>query len=114
MGLSFSQAFGDYTVPHETIMNNAINTLGLSALGKCIPFDIEVVKSALQKGDEHLNTLSLKRWDAASGFVFSGSNMQQIPCGLAILFRQHGITAWSSAQGVCLLKATAKKLAERM
>lgn len=116
MGLSFSEAFGNHLIPHEKIMESAIHTLGLNALARCIPFSIAEISTALAKGDEHLNTLCIKDWDAAAGFVFIRTKneevMHQIPCSFARLLHEHGITSYSCAQGVCVLKCAAKQIAK--
>ena len=113
MGLSFSQAFGNHTVPHEQIMQNAINVLGLDALAQLVPFSIDEIKAALAAGDTALNSLPIKKWDYAAGFIINGNNVQPIPCQLAELLTQHGIDAWSPSQCVSLLKSTARLLAEK-
>ena len=113
MGLSFSQAFGNHTVPHEQVMQNAINVLGLDALAQLVPFTVDEVKAALDAGDNALNTLPIKKWDMASGFIINGNNVQPIPCQLSALLSQHGIDAWSPSQCVSLLKSTARQIAEK-
>lgn len=116
MGISFSEAFGNHLIPHEKIMESALHTLGLNALARCIPFSIAEISTALDKGDEHLNTLCIKDWDAAAGFVFIRTKneeiMHQIPCSFARLLQEHGITSYSCAQGVCVLKYAAKQIAK--
>lgn len=113
MGLSFSQAFGNHTIPHETVMNNAINVLGLDALAQLVPFTVDEVKAALAAGDTALNTLPIKKWDMASGFIINGNHVQPIPCQLSALLSQHGIDAWSPSQCVSLLKTVARLIAEK-
>lgn len=113
MGLSFSQAFGNHTIPHETVMNNAINVLGLDALAQLVPFTVDEVKAALAAGDNALNTLPIKKWDYAAGFIINGNNVQPIPCQLSGLLVQHGIDAWSPSQCVSLLKTVARQIAEK-
>lgn len=113
MGLSFSQAFGNHTVPHEQVMLNAINVLGLDALAQLVPFSIDEVKAALDAGDNALNSLPLKKWDYAAGFIINGNNVTSIPCQLSGLLVQHGIDAWSLSQCVSLLKSTARLVAEK-
>lgn len=113
MGLSFSEAFGNHTVPHETVMHNAINVLGLDALAQLVPFSIDEIKAALAADDTALNTLPIKKWDYAAGFIINGNNVQPIPCQLAGLLTQHGIDAWSPSQCVSLLKTVARQIAEK-
>lgn len=113
MGLSFSEAFGNHTIPHETVMNNAINVLGLENLAQLVPFTVDEVKAALAAGDNALNTLPIKKWDYAAGFIINGNNVQPIPCQLSALLSQHGIDAWSPSQCVSLLKTVARQIAEK-
>lgn len=113
MGLSFSQAFGNHTIPHETVMNNAINVLGLDALAQLVPFTVDEVKAALASGDNALNTLPIKKWDYAAGFIINGNHVQPIPCQLSVLLSQHGIDSWSPSQCVSLLKTVARQIAEK-
>ena len=72
MSLSFSEAFGNHTVPHEQVMSNAINVLGLDKLAQLVPFSIDEVKVALTTGDTALNSLPIKKWDYAAGFIING------------------------------------------
>lgn len=111
---SFSQAFGDASVPHESVMRSAVATLGLSNLAPLIPFTKEHIKAAIESGDEHLNTLPIKEWDRAAGFVFTRTDeeefMHRVPSGLTPLLLQHGINAYSCSQCVSLLKYAAKQI----
>ena len=113
---SFSQAFGDASVPHESVMGSAVAELGLSNLAPLIPFTKEQIKSALNSGDEHLNSLPIKEWDRAAGFIFTRTDeeesMHRVPSGLTPLLLQHGINAYSCSQCVSLLKHAAKLLAK--
>ena len=113
MGLSFSTAFGNHTVPHEQVMLNAINVLGLDNLAQLVPFSIDEIKVALDAGDKALNSLPIKKWDYAAGFIINGNIVQPIPCQLAALLSQHGIDTWSPSQCVSLLKSTARLVAEK-
>lgn len=111
---SFSQAFGDASVPHESVMRSAVATLGLSNLAPLIPFTKAQIKAALESGDEHLNTLPIKEWDRAAGFIFTRTDeeefMHRVPSGLTPLLLQHGINAYSCSQCVSLLKYAAKQI----
>ena len=116
MNRSFSKAFGDASVPHESVMGSAVAELGLSNLAPLIPFTKEQSKSALDSGDEHLNTLPIKEWDRAAGFVFTRTDTEEsihrVPSGLTPLLLQHGINAYSCSQCVSLLKHAAKLIAK--
>lgn len=99
---------------HQYIYRRAIMRFGgLKAIEPFIPFSLEEIKKALAKGDEHLNTLNMKRWDNASGFYCQGSECCIAPSPIWNLYRQHHVTSASCSQSVCLLKEAARWLAER-
>ena len=116
MNRSFSKAFGDASVPHESVMGSAVAELGLSNLAPLIPFTKEQIKAALESVDEHLNTLPIKEWDRAAGFIFTRTDEEEfvhrVPSGLTPLLLQHGINAYSCSQCVSLLKHAAKLIAK--
>lgn len=64
---------------------------------------VEKVKQALARGDEHLNTIPLVKWD------FMGCN-PTLRTNLAEAFKEHG-DFWSMAGSVCCLKQAAKDAA---
>ena len=99
---------------HQYIYRRAIMRFGgLKAIEPFIPFSLEEIKKALAKGDEHLNTLDMRKWDNASGFYCQGSECRIIPSPIWNLYRQHHVTSVSCSQSVCLLKEAARWLAER-
>ena len=101
-------------LPHQYIYRRAIMRFGgLDAIKPLIPFSLEEIKKALAKGDEHLNTLEMRRWDNASGFYCQGSECRIAPSPIWNLYREHHVTSASCSQGVCLLKEAARMLAER-
>ena len=95
---------------HEEIYTRAIELLGgLDAVIPYIPFSLEEIQEAI-KEDEHLNNLSMKKWDRASGFISDRqSNVIFVGGGLWNLYRKAGINAASCAQGVCVLKEAARQ-----
>ena len=106
---------------HSDIYGRAIDLLGgLDAVAQYIPFPMDVIRRAL-KTDPHLNNTSMRRWDEAAGFqcgVFGNRHRGQAECrptgdGLWNLYRQHGITGASCAEGVCILKEAARRLVAR-
>jgi hypothetical protein len=98
---------------HREIYTRAINILGgLDAVIPYIPFSLEEIKEAL-KTDEHLNNLSMQKWDLASGFRCHQANCDLVGGGVWHLYRKAGINSASNAQGVCLLKEAARQWAER-
>ena len=101
-------------ISHKEIYTRAINLFGgLDAVIPYIPFTLERIQEAL-KTDEHLNNLSMDRWDYASGFK-SGRQGSVVFIGGGVwnLYREVGINAASNSQGVCLLKEAARQWAER-
>lgn len=101
-------------VPHQYIYRRAIMRFGgLDAIKPLIPFSVVQVREALAKGDEHLNTLDIRKWDSAAGFYVKGYDCKIMPSPIWNLYRQHHVTSASCSQGVCLLKEAARMLAER-
>ena len=99
---------------HQYIYRRSIMRFGgLKAIEPFIPFSLEEIKKALAKGDEHLNTLDMRKWDNASGFYCKGSECCIVPSPIWNLYRQHHVTSVSCSQSVCLLKEAARWLAER-
>ena len=101
-------------ISHREIYSRAINLLGgLDAVIPYIPFKLDEIKKAL-KEDEHLNNLSMDKWDYVSGFR-SGrqGSMTFIGGGVWNLYRKAEINSASNAQGVCLLKEAARQWVER-
>lgn len=94
-------------VPHKEKMEFLVNYLGYEQVKKCIPFSLAEIKKALIK-DKHLNNLPLKDWDKAAGLISVFGRVQQVPSQLVCLYRQHGINAFSQADGVCILKECAR------
>ena len=97
--------------PHTEKLQFLVNYLGYEQVKKCIPFTIAQIKNALVK-DKHLNNLPLEEWDRAAGLISVGGNVQRVPSMLVNLYRQHGITAYSQSEGVCILKECARMWAE--
>lgn len=106
---------------HSEIYGRAIDRLGgLDAVAPYIPFPVDVIRKAL-KTDPYLNNTPIRAWDVAAGFrcgVFGNAHRQHYesrPTGLGLwyLCRMHGITSMSAAEGVCVLKEAARRLAAR-
>lgn len=99
---------------HQYIYRRAITRFGgLKVIKPLIPFSLEEIKEALAKGDEHLNTLDISKWDSAAGFYIKGNDCAIMPSPIWNLYRQNHVTSASCSQGVCLLKEAARWLAER-
>ena len=100
-------------ISHKEIYTRAINLFGgLDAVIPYIPFTLEQIQNAL-KTDEHLNNLSMAKWDLASGFVCKNADVHHVGGGVWNLYLKAGINAASNSQGVCLLKEAARQWAER-
>lgn len=104
---------------HSEVYARAIDFLGgLDAVARFIPFPVEIIREKL-KTDSDLNNTPIRAWDVAAGFqcgVLGNSHRMQYDCrptggGLWYLYRQHGITGASCADGVCVLKEAARLLA---
>ena len=95
---------------HE-YMNRIIIHLGLENIKPYIPYSISFLKGKL-KEDIHLNNTSISNWDRAAGFIDRGSRFIAMHDGITNLFRRNGITSYSCAEGVCILKEAARILIE--
>ena len=88
---------------HRDIYRRAITRFGgLKAIKPLIPFSLEEIKEALAKGDEHLNTLDIRKWDSAAGFYVKGYDYALMPSPIWYLYRQNHVTSASCSQGVCM------------
>lgn len=104
---------------HEEKYTTIVNRLGYDSVKALIPFSRTTIINALET-DEHLNNLSLRKWDDATGFktVYHGYYLKPrttyIPTNdkLVQLCRSKGVTCFSLAQLVCILKRCAVMWAE--
>ena len=98
---------------HSEKYSRIINRLGgVKAILPYIPYSIEVLQKAYEK-DIYFNTLSMCKWDTASGFWCSLGNAELIPGAPIIRFyARHGLTSISNAESVCILKEAARILVE--
>lgn len=98
---------------HSEIYGRAIDLLGgVDAVWQYVPFSLEEIKAALPK-DKHLNNLSMREWDMASGFICRGADCRPVGGGIWALYRKAGINCASNSDGVCILKECARLMAER-
>lgn len=111
--LSFKQAVhADETTDFNELYDKMINYLGgLNKLIPCSPFDFETLKQAYAQ-DKAFNTLSIKTWDRAAGYAFSGIKREDLPSSLRELLLLNGIAVYSASECVCLLKQTARRWVE--
>lgn len=105
----------------EEIFGRYIELLGgLDVVSGYIPFSLDVLREKYAE-DKNLNNTPINAWDVAAGFrTGPGWNVyrqcyccQRVGGGLWVLYRQHGITSASCADGVCILKEAARRLIER-
>lgn len=119
MGVDFKQALGlTDNMTHSQKYQAIVVALGYKQVKRCIPFSIALIKMAL-KEDENLNNLVLSEWDEASGFRgpyrFSrGSNNVYVGSPLTRLYAKIGVTSFSNADGVCILKECARMWVEEL
>lgn len=116
--MDFKEAFNlTDEMTHAERYTTIINGLGYESVKRCIPFSLEEIKTAL-KTDKHLNNLALTTWDAAAGaksFKSATTGKLEWILGdsrLLSLCRNKGITCYSPAELVCILKRCAVMWAE--
>ena len=104
---------------HE-YMGRVIKKLGVENIKPYMPYNIDVLKKDLNEGDMHLNNTNIERWDRAGGFqqIYNARSRTieylRISSGLTDLLHHNGITCYSSADTVCILKETARMLCEEV
>ena len=104
-------------IPWREYIRRVIDKLGIDNIKPYIPYDIEYLRERI-KHDIHLNNTEMERWNVAAGFMSvidkkAGSQYYKpIPYGVSYLFLSKGITTFSPADGVCVLKETARILCE--
>lgn len=101
-------------VSHREKYDRVISGLGgVDAIQPYIPYPIDTLRKAYAK-DIYFNTLPMRHWDRASGFIVSLGNCRaNRSARIWDLYRQHDITAISNAESVCLLKEAARILVEQ-
>lgn len=77
-------------VEHARKYDLLAKKIGVEKIKSLIPVSSAKVRSALERGDKHLNTISLRKWDNAA---------------LNLSLRERGL---SLSEGVCVLKHVAK------
>lgn len=84
-----------------------IDGLGFKMLRTWIPVSDESIKEAYAK-DKNLNNIPLEDWDRWAGAKASPTNVSWKPYSLRTLVAERtGVTTFSLAECVCLLKQTA-------
>lgn len=100
-------------MPYETKYTEIVEALGYESVKKCIPFSLKSLQEAYET-DENLNNLGIGTWDKAAGFSYNMShrggmgNYLCIGSPLITQYRNIGVTQYSCADGVCILKQCAK------
>lgn len=101
-------------MPHRIKYANVINLLGYENVCKCIPFTEKELREIYAKDPEHLNSTKadLNRWDIAGGFICNDPDVYPTRSMLRTLLKGKGVTCYSCAEGVCILKECAKQMME--
>ena len=109
----------DETLSFDQKYDELINYLGgLDAVAQYVPFSKERIETALNKGDDRLNTLPMTTWNTAAGFRYTRQDRRErisfVPSNSNLwgLFMTYGITSASPSQCVCLLKRAAVRMVE--
>lgn len=98
---------------HSEVYGRIIDFLGgLEAVAPYIPFEILYLREKLKR-DPWFNNTDMSKWDDATGFRCSFGGGFYVSGGLFDLYRKHGITSVSCAEGVCILKEAARRLCEQ-
>lgn len=94
----------------EQYYDKTIQALGYEAVKRCVPFELPELRSMYRR-DRNFN-IKQKIWQNASGLVFSTATGKCyfIDSPLRDLLRKNGITLWSQAEAVCLLKRCAERM----
>lgn len=76
-------------IKHAKKYESLANEIGIERLKSLIPASPQKVRSALEKGDEHLNTVSLMKWDKAASFVEGPLSLSEKVCLLKHVAKWH-------------------------
>ena len=125
--MNINEKFGfNADTPFEEKYGAVIDYLGEENVRVLIPVDnVESLKAAYSN-DKHLNNIPLKKWDIASGYIsyvdnykrqqykqtWNGYFLKNSPKNLAELLVSKGITSFSVAECVCILKECARRWVE--
>lgn len=112
--MSFGEAVGlpYLDTPHDTFYDAVIDYLGgLDAVAPFVPATKEEIVHALST-ENKLNSIPLKKWDAAAGFEFCGIKCERRTNDFQILLLTNGIRVYSPSECVCLLKRAAERIAK--
>ena len=99
--------------PHKEKYEKIVNFLGYENVLKYLPFNEEQIRKAYYgKNDEHLNSLSIRKWNNATGVIVQKDNNYNSKTvisgfGLSGLLIHKGINVFSLSECVCILKRAA-------
>lgn len=105
--------------PHRDKYKAYLDFIGFDNVIKYVPFPEEKIAYALKKGDDYLNTLSIKKWNEATGIEIvtdkrtHASRPVVLGNGVIDALAKAGITSASQAECVSLLKEAARIRYER-
>lgn len=97
---------------HQEIFRRIIEFLGgVDEVAPYIPFTLDELKKSYSE-DSSFNTPTtpMYKWNIASGFICWDGDCRPIRGELWTLYKEHGITTASNADGVCILKEAARQL----
>lgn len=123
--MTINEKFGtNINTPHKERYGNVINAIGLDKLIPLLPRDLsrEVIRRELERGNAALNgriyvdnqecnCITLQSWDRAAGFICTRGKIEMIPSRLRYWLSEIGVTCYSNAECVCILKEAAKMYA---
>lgn len=99
---------------HREIYARAIERFGgLDVVWNYVPYKDVAWLQEKAAEDPFFNNTDMTPWDFASGFICYKGDVKCTGSGLWRLYRQHGITSASNAQGVAMLKEAARLMCER-
>lgn len=77
-------------IEHAKKYEELSQRIGIEELKALIPVSPEKIRSALSRGDQHLNTIQLRKWDAAAMKIqFPGLSLSQKVSALKHVARWH-------------------------
>ena len=111
--MTFGEKYGNnLNSTHKEIMSRVIEDLGYENLLRLLPFPIGFLLEKY-KEDPTFNNTSMEAWDLASGFVCHEIDVYPVKNSpFRAMLRNKGVDAYSSSQGVSVLKSVARRYCE--
>jgi hypothetical protein len=105
-------------VSWRAYMRRVIDKIGIDKIAKYLPYEISYLKEAYKK-DPNFNTTPIRDWDSASGFYKNTAkackpDYVEWGYGLRAYLPSVGITSFSPAECVSLLKEVARIKCEEL